>query len=520
MRASTLLLLCVILFVHVPSIDAQTGDIARPVRAGATTISGFISPAPMMATSVTIEVTAPNDGGTPRIVARQQAMAAAGTGAFSFTLPAGVGVGYTVILRDTATLAMRDQVEVGPLTAPVLRGPIPAGTRAIEGTADPDTRVRVTVHPPFRPKREDVNVYIQQADSRSDADGRFQIVLPSSVLGGQHVEAVALAGPDRSRAADLSVTDPGDWGRTRSYFAGGVVLSKKRNNFSEQDLTMAFTLDKSWFQTQAMTLPPDQDSIQVAERAAETLLAGDTKPDATLKSRRWFAPRQFNTFFDARMTALPVKQGTSTQTTTTTSAGAQTTAPATTPVNEFIASQKGATVQIGMYAPLYGPKTSWIHQAQVNTLFAAPVFRFGIQTITEDPAPAQSSTIPGTSGGTQTIATRTVATAPDEDDVFHFWSVGFGVGHYRLTGTRNEAPELISYLHITWGKAEAFESKGADGVIVKPSRWFVEGRLKIPDTALQVGFDANLGAGPDDVRFVFGTRFDLGAVIGRMKQLN
>lgn len=516
MRASTLLILCMILFVKAPSIRAQTGDIGRPVRAGATTISGFISPAPTMATSVTLEVTAPSGGAAPRVVARQQAMAAAGTGAFSFTLPGGVRVGYTVILRETATMAVRDQVEVGPLTAPVLRGPISAGTRAIEGTAEADTTVRITIRPPFRPKREDVSVYIQQADARSDADGRFQLVLPSPVLGGQHVEAVAVVGPDRSGIADVSVTDPGDWGRTRSYFAGGVVLSKKRNNFSEQDLTMSFTLDKSWFQTQAMTLPPDQDSIQVAERATEALRAKDEE----LEARHWLAPRQFNTFFDARMTALPVKQGTSTQTTTTTSAGAQTTAPATTPVNEFIASQKGAVVQIGMYAPLYGPKTTWIHQAQVNALFAAPVFRFGIQTITEDPAAPQTSTSAATSGGTQTVATRTVATAPDEDDVFHFWSVGFGVGHYRLTGTRNEAPELISYLHITWGKSEAFESKGTDGVIVKPSRWFVEGRLKIPDTALQVGFDANLGAGPDDVRFVFGTRFDLGAVIGRMKQLN
>jgi len=46
-------------------------------------------------------------------------------------------------------------------------------------------------------------------------------------------------------------------------------------------------------------------------------------------------------------------------------------------------------------------------------------------------------------------------------------------------------------------------------------RWGVEGRLKIPETTLFVGVDANLGKGPDDLRFLFGTRFDIGALFHR-----
>jgi hypothetical protein len=48
-------------------------------------------------------------------------------------------------------------------------------------------------------------------------------------------------------------------------------------------------------------------------------------------------------------------------------------------------------------------------------------------------------------------------------------------------------------------------------------RWGIEGRLKIPMTPLQIGFDANLGAGRDDVRFIFGTRFDIGVLFSKLR---
>ncbi len=51
---------------------------------------------------------------------------------------------------------------------------------------------------------------------------------------------------------------------------------------------------------------------------------------------------------------------------------------------------------------------------------------------------------------------------------------------------------------------------------INPIRMLVEGRLKIPYTAMQIGCDANLGDGRDDVRFVFGTRFDIGEAISRV----
>jgi len=510
MRAWISTLVWCAVVVNVLPASAQTWDIKRPVTAGATTISGFVPPNTM---SITLEVTAPGDtpasGGPPaprRVVDRQVLTPDVMTGAFEMKSSA-VRVGYQVQLFDGAGMA-HDMTSVARLQAPIVRGPIRSGSRVVEGEAN-SSNVIVTVRSTFVREGTPSGAYLQRSQG-AVKDGIFEVVLREPVIGGQRIEVVADTGGDQSEPVPLVVNDPGDWGRIRSYFSGGVVLSKDRGDFSDQDLAMSFTLDKSWFQRQAMTLPADCDALSVDGGPVQSGPCARREPGggSTHKERgSWF--RQLNTFFDARLTALPVKE----KVEEVSGGTPPPAAPAAPPsgLDEFIASRKGAVVQIGAYAPWYGPSTSWLHEGRVNSLFVAPVGRFGIQTITEDPevvvADGEASTA--------------VPTAGENDDVFHFWSIGLGVGHYRLTGTRNEAPELISYLHVTWGKSEAFEFTPEGATEPKrPLRAFVEGRLKIPDTALQVGFDANLGEGPDDVRFIFGTRFDIGAVIGRMRQLN
>jgi hypothetical protein len=173
-------------------------------------------------------------------------------------------------------------------------------------------------------------------------------------------------------------------------------------------------------------------------------------------------------------------------------------------IDQFVSSRKGAAVQIGAYMPFYGTATTWLHAGGPHALFFAPVFRIGFQTI---PGDRQSSE----------------ALAVGADDVYRFWSGGFGVGLLKLTGTRNRAPEVISYLHLTWGHYEAFEyprdpANHPASDIAKPLRTVAEARLKIPETPLQIGFDANLGEGHDDVRFSFGVRFDIGDLLAKLKQ--
>ena len=58
-----------------------------------------------------------------------------------------------------------------------------------------------------------------------------------------------------------------------------------------------------------------------------------------------------------------------------------------------------------------------------------------------------------------------------------------------------------------------------EDIFVRRRPWRIEalGRLKIPETPFIVGFDGNFGKGPDDLRFIFGTRFDIGKIMRTLK---
>src|SRR5205814_10096689 len=187
--------------------------------------------------------------------------------------------------------------------------------------------------------------------------------------------------------------------------AGGVVFSKDRDDFSKQDLSVSFSIDKTWLQAPdfELTAPkPVRDAFNAQPldaRQRQLKAAGiDVQRDPTQARGSWRL-RQLNSFFDARVTALPVVvEGGGSDVATR---------------EQFLSSRKGALMQVGIYAPIYGPQTAWEHDGAVHALFVAPVVRGGV------------STIPGRN---QTGDT----TAADVDDVHQFWSAGIGVGLYRL----------------------------------------------------------------------------------------
>lgn len=280
-----------------------------------------------------------------------------------------------------------------------------------------------------------------------------------------------------------------DWGRVRGYFASGVIFSKERDDFSKTDIFLDFTLDKTYL----------------------------AQPFGPFKN--------LNTFFEARLTSIPV---------TATAAPSASPTPSPSPSPEcntadcvaFITSRKAAMMQAGIYLPMYWGFTTWDRSVRIvgrpsrtetNALFIAPLAKGGILTTT----------------GQQTAEAKQFG----KDDVFNFYSFGFMVGHLRLHGTRtatghfipntNVAPELISWLAITRGRWENFEVETPTGMKdamgndilwrQRPYRWEALGRLKIPETPFIVGFDGNFGKGPDDVRFLFGTRFDIGKILHTLK---
>ncbi len=461
---------------------AQTPTIGvRPVHIGDQMVTGVVTPVPASANGYFVRVEAKTPAGSSATFVDQKPINTFDNGGgFSVSLAAPLGVGQMVtVAGGGATQTVSTEAAFQP--GPQLRAALHDGMRVVPGHVENGVGV-ATVRVVVSRSNLESHAYTDYLQIKStsdiDADGNFSVTLPDPLVAGQVVRAQAFtATQESSQPSDgITVTDAGSWGRARAYFAGGVIFSKDRDDFSKQDLALTFALDKSWLQHPDFRLGADE-SAQAAGIG---------------KSEGAWRMRQLNSFFDTRVTALPVVQD-------TTTGGAQSSGE---PAEQFVASRKGAVMQIGIYAPIYGPQTSWVYEGAVNTFFIAPLLRVGIQTITD-------------ASGTATVNARNEA-----DDIFNFWSGGVAIGHQKLSGTTNQTPEIISYLHVTWGRAEAFDyrTNPADpSTVVSPMRTLIEGRLKIPDTALQIGFDGNLGRGHDDLRFIFGTRFDIGELFGKLK---
>lgn len=462
------------------------------MQVGDAAVMGFVVPAPKEPTGYFLEVY-DISGGTPVFLDRRPVdRIDAATGAFSVALTAGPRQRFVVGNGAVSGDVMTSPFEVRP----VLRRAMYDGARLVEGylpTRAGASTVRVRVMRSALESDIGSNAYEQVKSVAVGTDDVFSVTLDRPLIAGQVVQAEALtAGQVAGPVSDaVVVTDPGSWGRARAYFAGGAVFSKERQDFSQQDLAISFVIDKGWLQAADYRLEADKATRQAFQ-------AGGGSGTAGAQQGKWTF-RQLNTFFDGRLTALPViapaQEGSTAPT-------GQTTGTQQSEADAFVASRKSALLQVGVYAPVYGPQTSWVHEGAVNALFIAPIFRVGIQSIvSSDGSPATD------------LEGR-------PDDVFNFWSAGFGFGHQRLSGTTNQTPEIISYMHVTLGTSEAFAFKEGDGaaaVIRKPMRIFVEARLKIPEAPLQIGFDGNLGQGRDDLRFVFGTRFDVGEAFQRLR---
>lgn len=473
--------------VPAPAVPAPPAIDIRAVTIGDTAVAGTILPSNTPAAGFYVEVARPADptipGSKPNVIDRRAIERIdAATGGFTVMLGTPLGPNQLVSAGRTDPAVTAVTRPTGPFTPiPHLRPMLYDGARIVRGYLEARTGVAGVQVQVLRSALENQlgKDYLQvKASTDIGTDGQFEVTLPDPLIAGQIVVARAMtAGQAFGGESDrVTVTDPGSWGRARAYFAGGVVFSKDRGEFSQQDLAVTLAVDKSWLQKADFELP--------AEKGARDAAGGRASGRGTGK---WY-PRQLNSFFDTRLTALPI---------VVTDA-----ATATTKEQQFVNSRKGASLQIGAYAPSYGPQTSWVHEGAVNTFFVAPLFRAGIQTISGP-------------DGQPTVNAR-----GEPDDVFHYMAAGFAIGHQKLSGSTDQTPEMISYIHFTWGKSEAFEHKSPDPAVkepVNPIRTMVEARLKIPYTAMQIGVDTNLGEGRDDVRFIFGTRFDIGQAISRVK---
>jgi hypothetical protein len=144
---------------------------------------------------------------------------------------------------------------------------------------------------------------------------------------GNQVCAIVAGAAGHLATVQPPAAPPGfDWGLVRAYFTMGGLLSQENDQFSHTDLFLAFHLDKTYI------MWGNLDDID--------------KP-------RSLHPG-LNSFFDTRLTAIPVAVQTcsAASNTTCSNTSTSTNGSASTDVTQtFLNSQKSARLQVGVYLP-------------------------------------------------------------------------------------------------------------------------------------------------------------------------
>lgn len=337
------------------------------------------------------------------------------------------------------------------------------------------------------------------------------------LLAGQTVRAFGVdrSGKQVSGSSALMVQSLTDWGRVRAYLSGGGTLSF-RDGFSSVLPMARFVTDVNWWQYN------DFDAAQATPANGPQAPQRDGHRHKHVSIWR---PRQVNTFFDVELTQASATP----QPTTTTPGSADPAKPASTDVasnggtgttgtdlNGFVNAPKTATLQMGIYMPFYGDRQTWTFHGDRNAVFWAPSLRLGLLT-----ADVTTPAVGGqTSSSDPSISTAEVT----KTEVFKLYSAGMIIGHQKLSDTPDRAPEIISYVHLSigrWGNLRETALAGSPDKL--PWRWGMEGRLKIPASVFEIGFESNAAIGnsplPNDLRFTFGARLEIGDVVGKLSAL-
>lgn len=291
-----------------------------------------------------------------------------------------------------------------------------------------------------------------------------------------------------------------DWGRVRATFISGALIAHDQGSFSNASMFLGFSLDKSW-----------------------------RMPDSFVSNSSGGFGLGVNTFFDVRLTSVPVASCQN----AATGGGSGTAANCDQTLDTFLTSRKTARFSTGVYFPMV--TTTWQYQGAKNALYLAPLIKLGFDTPVESfdsKATAQTQGATSSFGPRATTGTDT-ASPINNGRFYNNYSFGIRLGHYQLSSSRNQAPMDISHLDVTMGRFSNLESLVNVPGSTEPGhqrlwRFQLEGLLKIPNTPAVIGFSANVGQqvfgadrlskpAPDDLRFLFGTKFDVGKLVAKLK---
>jgi len=312
---------------------------------------------------------------------------------------------------------------------------------------------------------------------------------------------------------------------------------------------LSFDIDKTWALPGCYRLVPGQNSTRCKPIPANPNPDLPKNPKQRSEQKSRWVPG-VNTYFDVRLTAIPVAATPPAQP----PSGSM--SPATTQTGDltsaFLTSQKTGRLGVGIYFPFLVSR--WTYNGEPNALFIAPIGKVGFNALT---GPTQQTfVVSGSASSTGTPQTVT----QNFNQLYNFYGFGARIGHYTMAYISDKAPELNSYLDITFGpysnlpsyvcvaqpKARAplplLVGSGCNQTypLTDPNlqygdsqtrlwRLDLEGILKVPHTPIIVGFNANIGqrvTAPalldrglqpnDDLRFLFGFRSDIATIMQKL----
>jgi hypothetical protein len=410
------------------------------------------------------------------------------------------------------------------------------GATSVSGVASALDKVRVQVV-------EGEVVRFQAPDASVDpSTGQFNANFSAPLQADQELKVfgVSKAGRVSDAATPVEVQPFGfDWGSVRGYFTAGIVLSNNNSQFNVTSANpfLGFNIDKAW-------LRPSRSFNSIDHGFGERF--------------------RFHTYLDSRLTAI--SQGTSSTTIGSTamqssgSSGTPTPSPgnsgsgSSTSSNSnsnpspnpstLLTNSQAASLQVGAYVPFV--VRNWDYRGRPYSIFVAPIAKVGFYTVT---------------GAGNAAAQAAENNTRRSGTFFPFYGYGLRLGHYREYQTwdgrmdRARAPQQLSYIDVTvarWGNFEyiapfnfgsginaactvpaADPSSSACDVRKRLWRYAFEGLLVVPNTPLVLGLSANLSAQrpratipgeifltpPDDLRFLFGVRFDAGKFTGLLSKI-
>lgn len=362
-----------------------------------------------------------------------------------------------------------------------------------------------------------------------DATGETGLTLKNPVDGGDCVVAIEFSGPSlpdhldfdnltcdaKSRVAKAAPTNLGyaqsypllanslfNWGRVRGYMAAGGLFSYDNNNFSEESIFLSFNVTKNWLWGGPFSYyNRDKQLVNGYKRM------------------------MFETYFDARLTSLPVAACTSTSSTATTTGntsaakatsgtGTTGTTPSSTSspscpnsLDTFISTRKSAVLNGGASLPFL--ISTWNYAHRPYALSLGPLAKVGFNTPISD------------------VQTGSMTASQEE----FYTNFGFGarLGLYRMSFSPEVAPEMESYIDVVTGRFSNFDISPTDGSrYARPWRIGIEGVLQVPTTPFILGFGANIHQNfglfgsktvdhaKDSLQFLFGAKFDAGKLFTKI----